>query len=198
VAHAAWSARFARLPRPQQIEACALGRGEPARTDDGVDALPATGEGLLRASAQAALPGRMAWVRRWRGRQRVFWGHHVVVPGAVVAVDNTINVESGCFIGFALSAYIQPAGQVVQVPGTGKAWRSLVGGLLPVQGIVFPHSVDGVRATLAAEGLVDVDDYLAWIAMHLEAESLSLPDSIWTAHAAIAAKALQAPPDLAV
>jgi hypothetical protein len=172
VAHAAWSNQVRSQPRPAQIEYCAFGRSVSALTRAGA-ATPSRGAGLMTLETHHALASRVGWAARWRGPQTLFWGHQVVVPGAVTRVGHTVNVESGCYQGHALSAYVHPTGEVVQVPGTGCAWRGLLAPLLPAQGVVFPMTLGDVRRVIDRESLMDVDDYLAWL--ELECEAVGVP-----------------------
>lgn len=185
VAHAAWSNRVRSQSHSDQVEYCAFGRQAGALTRSGT-ATPPHGNGLLELDAHHALAGRVGWAARWRGPQTLFWGHQVVVPGAVTRVGKTVNVESGCYQGHALSAYVHPTGEVVQVEGTGRSWRDLLAVLLPAHGVLFPMTLDDVARVAQREHLADVDDYIAWIELECEAQSVPQPPaSIMHAHRAL-------------
>lgn len=123
VAHAAWTNAVRGQSRRAQVEYCAFGRSAASIRREGARALPEHGRGLVEIDARSALPTRVGWAARWRGPATLFWGHQTVVQGAVSRIGRTINLESGCFLGHALSAYVHPTGEVVQaalagVPGT--------------------------------------------------------------------------------
>lgn len=170
VSHARWSPRFRRLDAEDLVQACAFGRveGDPVDrsaedTPDGISAEP-----YLDLSPDAPLPTRARWVRGYRGRGLVVWGHQHVRRQAVVRVGNTVNVESGCCLGHALSAYVYPEGRVVQVRGA-VPWKTRIDPYLAAGGVVFPHSLEQVRETVLDHGLSALEDYLAWIDLVLEA-----------------------------
>jgi hypothetical protein len=171
VTHARWSPSFRRLDGEALIQACAFGRvdGDPAEGSSGEDVPDGvSGEAYLEISRGEPLPARARWVRGYRGRALVVWGHQHVRRDAVVRVGNTVNIESGCFLGHALSAYVYPEGRVVQVRGS-HHWKSRIAPYAVAGGLVFPRSLDEVRRTLEDNGLTSVEDYLAWIELILEA-----------------------------
>lgn len=60
------------------------------------------------------LPVRRDWAARYRGRAAVVYGH---TPVAVPTwVNNTINIDTGCVFGGALTALRWPEREIVQVP----------------------------------------------------------------------------------
>ncbi|ADV68899.1 polynucleotide kinase-phosphatase [Deinococcus maricopensis] len=62
----------------------------------------------------AGLPLRRDWAADYRGRALVVYGHTpVAVPRAL---NNTLNVDTGCVFGGALSALRYPEGETVGVP----------------------------------------------------------------------------------
>jgi len=177
VSHALWNSRCPRLKGDQLVQACAFGRAD--WTDPATDALelayePPSGRPMVVLPEQVRLPARAQWTRHWKGPAEVVWGHQIVLPGHVVRIGRTINVESGCFQGFALSAYIWPDDAVVQVAGA-RPWKNRVKEYDTANAVAFPHSVDAVAAVVRRNGLACEDDYLAWLDLELEARGAPPP-----------------------
>lgn len=168
VVHARWEPAFAELTRNEMILACA--GGETNQDDrvlpDDIFALPepkeSEGRGLVDLDVFAALAKRARWVRRWKGPAWVVWGHQVVRAGQVARVGRTIAVDSGCCLGFALSAYVWPDDEVVQVDGD-TLWRDRITTYAPGGGLLFPASPSALRRTVISEGLGDIPSYMAWL-----------------------------------
>jgi len=92
----------------------------------------------------------------------------------VTRIGNVINVESGCYQGHALSAYLYPEAAVVQAWG-GAHWKKLLARYRRVERVLFPTALDEVRSTIAEERLRNADDYIAWLELALERGSAPPP-----------------------
>ncbi len=172
VVHARWERSFRRLERERLVKSCAFGRNdEGTQTEDVVErTVAASQQPLVDLNSEASLPERARWVRYWNGPATVFWGHHVVTPNAVTRLNDTINVESGCYQGHALSAFIYPEGRVVQASTT-VHWKKLIRSYRDVDQFVFPRRLNEVQETAEINKLSCVDDYIAWLDLTLEDRS---------------------------
>ncbi len=184
VVHARWDRRFRHLDRDALVKACAFGRTDwdprthdKERVPDGNASVP-----YLVLDPSEPLKQRARWTRDYKGRELVVWGHQIVRREAVVRIGNTVNVESGCFQGHALSAYVYPDDRVVQVRGT-TPWRTKMRPYLSICDTVFPESLEHVASTVRNEGLDTVIDYLTWIELVIvEAGAPSLPPQLEATH----------------
>lgn len=168
VVHARWEPHFPELTREQQILACAGGETdqEDRVLPDDIFALPepreSEGRGLTDLDIFAALAQRARWVRRWHGPAWVVWGHQVVRAGQVARVGRTIAVDSGCCLGFALSAYIWGEDRVVQVDGD-ELWRQRLTRYAPAAALLFPATSRTVARTIQRHDLADTASYMTWL-----------------------------------
>lgn len=171
VVHARWEKRFSKLKDQELLRACAFGRTDwdaPGSRRKEPRPCELTAEPYLELSPYDSLPERALWTLGYTDQALVVWGHQVVRHGAVARIGRTVNVESGCFLGHRLSAYIYPQGRVVQVPG-GQPWRARIEPYLPALDTVYPRSLELVEQLLREEGLKTREDYFAWIELVLEA-----------------------------
>lgn len=162
VVHARWAPSFAHLPSSEQIRACAFGRVSTPDSDP------------------------LAWASKHRG-VRVVWGHRIVTPGEVTTIGRTVNVESGCCEGHALSAFALGSGRVVQVPSSGP-WRRWMSPLERCETVVFPRELETVARRVVEEGLEDADDYIAWLGLELDAVGAVMNAAVERTHRALFAR----------
>jgi protein phosphatase len=94
------------------------------------------------------LPVRYAWATEYRGRATVVYGH-TPVPDPEWA-NNTINVDTGCVFGGALTALRYPEKELVSVPATRTYYE-------PVR--PFLRQADD-REAARPDDLLDIDDIL--------------------------------------
>jgi len=96
------------------------------------------------------LPVRYPWAQEYRGKAIVVYGH-TPVPQAEW-VNNTINVDTGCVFGGALTALRYPEKELVSVPAT-RTYYEPARPFLPEGGEIAP--------VVEREGaLLDIDDVL--------------------------------------
>lgn len=171
VTHARWSERFRRLGGVDLRRACAFGRaaeyeslGSREQLVDGTANSP-----YLELSPEEPLPPAARWVRSYDGQALVLWGHQFLRLGAVVRIRETVNVESGCFLGHALSAYVYPEGRVVQADGEGHTWKERLIPYSNMQDRVFPPSLEVVAQLLKQKGLTGFENYQLQLEQELEA-----------------------------
>ena len=74
------------------------------------------------------LPERVDWAREYRGKASVVYGHSPV-PDAQW-FNNTINLDTGCVFGGALTALRYPEKEMISVPAI-KVWRESPKPILP-------------------------------------------------------------------
>jgi protein phosphatase len=94
------------------------------------------------------LPVRYPWATEYRGKARVVYGH-TPVPHPEWA-NNTINVDTGCVFGGALTALRYPEKELVSVPATRTYYE-------PVRPFL-PEPDD--REAARPDDLLDIDDVL--------------------------------------
>jgi protein phosphatase len=94
------------------------------------------------------LPVRYPWATEYRGKARVVYGH-TPVPDPEWA-NNTINVDTGCVFGGALTALRYPEKELVSVPATRTYYE-------PVRPFL-PEPDD--REAARPDDLLDIDDVL--------------------------------------
>ncbi len=196
-AHARWERSFGRLDNEQQVRACCFGKHGPVLRDDkDADSDPRRGPRLeeqdtpIKINASEPLPERARWARNARNRPLVVWGHEVVRPGHVVQIGNTINVESGAYLGHALSAYIYPEGKVVRVRGA-RHWKRLIRRYAQDDELVFVRSLDAVTAVAEREGLGTPEEYVGWLEHELDRRGVPpLPASFAQAHRLLFSRAV--------
>lgn len=192
--HARWGRGFGSLDDDGRLAACVYGH-----TPADLEMPPPTGAPLVTTGRSPVveyvdgdLPMRAAWAPRWNGPETIFWGHQNIVPGAVVRVGRTVNMESGCFEGHALSAFVYPEGRVVQAHGS-RHWHELHLPYVPAWKQVFPVRIEDVARTIRDERLHLVGDYLAWLEAVCEQQaSCSLSSELRSAHENLHARILEA------
>ncbi len=165
VVHARWDPRLRRADRREQTQVYAFGRPEPhsqERSPDGNHAAP-----YATLDPEAPLPARAQWVRGYRGRPLVVWGHQTVRRGAVVRVGNTLNVESGCLNGHPLSAWIYPDDRVAQVAGP-RPWRVVTNAYRPCAHLAYPQDLATVGQLAEQWGARTADEHLLALSWELE------------------------------
>lgn len=192
VSHARWDPGFASLEPAARVRACAFGRVQGERRDRTKEPGSASlgAEPWLELPPDAPLPERARWVRAYRAEPIVVWGHQIVRRGSVVRIGRTVNVESGCFDGHALSAWAWPSGGVTQAHGA-IAWRARLTPYRPAASIIFPAGLTEVRELLATHALRDVGAYLRWFHDAIAAAGAPPPfPELSRAHRALAAAAL--------
>src|SRR4029453_8396047 len=97
---------------------------------------------------EMGLPVRYPWALEYRGTASVVYGH-TPVPEPVW-VNNTINIDTGCVFGGALTALRYPEKELVSVPAAQTYYE-------PVRAFV-PDGTGSEAAEL--EDLLDIDDVL--------------------------------------
>jgi protein phosphatase len=171
VTHARWERGFRQLEGDALVRACAFGdaKGEDPDTGDlhleDVPELPDAP--LVELPSNVALPDRARWTRAWGGPAEVVWGHQMVLPNRVVRIGRTVNVESGCFMGHALSAYVYPQRQVVQVRGS-THWKRDLKRFDRASEIVFPRALADVVRVVRDHKLRTFEDYVAWLELEFK------------------------------
>lgn len=191
VAHARWEPAFRSLEGEQLEQACAFGRAPLDGPHGPREPTPSgnASERFVRLEPAAPLAERARWVRQYRGAPTVVWGHQIVRRGAVVQIGKTVNVESGCFQGHALSAWTWPTGEVTQASGA-VSWRARLRPYLVASELIFPPSADDVAETLREWALRTVDEYFSWLEMALQERGAPpLFDALARTHARIYAQA---------
>ncbi len=98
------------------------------------------------------LPVRLDWAAEYRGRAAVVYGH-TPTPRAEW-LNNTINIDTGCVFGGALTVLRWPERELVSVPAA-RAWAESGRAFLPV-GDLAP----ALSAQQAHDDLLDVADVL--------------------------------------
>jgi len=176
VVHARWEERFATLPRLAQWMACAAGESDQddRKIPDDAEVEVDHGRGMLDLEPFAPLAPRARWIRRWHGPALVAWGHQVVRPGRVVRVGRSIAVDSGCCQGYALSAYVWPSHDVVQVEGE-PSWKARMASYAKAGVLLFPKTRAAAYDRLARMKPIDPDDYAWRIGIELERRGLPRP-----------------------
>jgi len=92
------------------------------------------------------LPERLDWARDYRGRALVVYGH---TPFAQPRwLNNTVNIDTGCAFGGALTALRYPEREIVSVPALGTYAE-------PVRPLLDDGALD---AQLANDRVLDLDD----------------------------------------
>lgn len=170
VVHARWDPALRRAGRCEQEQVYAFGRPEPRtreRVPDGDHPLP-----YATLRPEVPLPARAQWVRGYRGRRLVVWGHQTVRRGAVVRVGNTLNLESGCLNGHPLSAWIYPDDRVVQVPGP-RPWRVVTNPYRAAARLAYPYDLATVGEVAQRWGTCTADEYV--LALGWELQELGCP-----------------------
>lgn len=100
------------------------------------------------------LPERLDWAREYRGKALVVYGH---TPFAEPRwLNHTVNIDTGCCFGGALTALRYPELETVSVP----ALRTYAESLRPL------HSGSPVDAQLEHDRLLDLDDLLGKRQVH--------------------------------
>ncbi|MCB9641622.1 MAG: metallophosphoesterase [Myxococcales bacterium] len=189
IVHARWEDRFRSWKKEPQRRACAYGHveREEVSTQKPPPRPVELASGLYPLDISYAA-GERRWVKRYKGHATVFWGHDILLPGAVVQIGKTINVESGCMVGHALSAYSYPDGEVTQVRET-ESWRVLLKPYIDVHSIFFPTRLEDVCELLKREKLLDAEEYLSYLQIYLEEFSnTSMYPALQEAHRAIFAR----------
>lgn len=164
--HARWEAHFPELDASELLLGCAAGDSSTADSVSPDDEASRQGEltrlerGLIELPPSAPLAPRARWVRDWAGPETVVWGHHVVKPGRAVRIGRTLALDSGCCNGYALSAYLWPEGELVQVDG-GEPWRQRHRRYQPVGGRLFPGAYEAVSGWIEREQLDSAEAYVA-------------------------------------
>jgi hypothetical protein len=174
------------------VSACAFGKPSNSTNEEnhespqgGTQQLAGAGALINLTANMNAVPSRARWTLKARRGPLVFWGHQIVIAGSVVQIGNTINVESGCFEGNALSAYAYPKGAVYQAANK-QHWRVTIKALLKAQSALFPDTIASVKSILVAEQLTSEDDYMAWLQLEAERRGvMKIPESITVAHRGI-------------
>jgi hypothetical protein len=191
VVHARWESRFARMSGEELVSACAFGKPSNSTTEEnhespqGANELVGGGALINLTDNMTAVPPRARWTLKATRGPVVFWGHQIIVAGSVVQIGDTINVESGCFEGNALSAYVYPKGAVFQAANK-QHWRVTIKALLKAQSALFPHTIASVKSLLVAEHLTSEDDYMAWLQLEAERRGvMTIPESVIAAHRGI-------------
>lgn len=80
-----------------------------------------TGKPVSRYRGERGDPGVRRWPEAWRGPYSVVYGHHAreeVVVDACGDGVRCVGIDTGCVYGGKLTAFVLPAGEVVQVPRT--------------------------------------------------------------------------------
>jgi protein phosphatase len=196
VTHARWEGTFRDLEGEELVRACAFGDTDLEDPDSGdmhLDDVPDLPDAAyVELPANVALPDRARWTRQWQGPAEVVWGHQMVLADRVVRIGNTINVESGCFMGHALSAYVFPQRHVVQVHGA-QHWKSHLRRYGGAVDMAYPSSLSDVAAVVRELGLQSSDDCLAWLQLELERreDAASPTPELLHKHRALFARALE-------
>lgn len=110
-----------------------------------------------------------------------FLGPSSGIPNQVTRIGHTINVESGCFQGQALSAYRYPHDEVVQVSGA-TPWRQFLKPYQSVDAIFFPQCLADIKNIMKQEELSDIDDYLEWLLLMAEENGFTPNPAIMQLH----------------
>ena len=98
------------------------------------------------------LPVRLDWAAEYRGRAAVVYGH-TPTPRAEW-LNNTINIDTGCVFGGALTALRWPERELVSVPAA-RAWAESARPFLPIEALA-----PALSAQQAHDDLLDVADVL--------------------------------------
>ncbi len=172
VVHARWEPELRSADPDVQRASFARGKPEPK----GVEPTPDSNHPLPLDTLSPAdpLPARARWVRSYRGRSLVIWGHETVRRGAVIRLGNTVNVESGCLNGHPLSVWIYPDDEVVQATGS-QAWRTVAKRYMPALEIAFPEDLKIADRLRSEYGADDEDLYIESLKAELASRGAPAP-----------------------